>query len=120
MKNKSKSEDILLVPHLSNHIFRHNFTTRLNEKNINTKAMKFTLDDGSGKERIILSEIKNFYNAEELVGKTLLAITNLAPRQMMGLESCGMLLSAVCEYEGEELLNLIMLDSKIPAGAKIY
>ena len=84
------------------------------------KLLKFTLDDGSGKERIILSGIKNFYNAEELVGKTLLAITNLAPRQMMGLESCGMLLSAVCEYEGEELLNLIMLDSKIPAGAKIY
>ena len=230
MKNKSKSKDILLVPHLSNHIFRHTFTTRLNEQNINTKAMqsilghsdisttmdiyvevpknrllyifrqlskvegifptmkpigkeksenedfsketdnkpkiekidfskvkveplfedmvdfdtfsksdfrvvkvlnceevpkskkllKFTLDDGIGKERIILSGIKNFYNAEELVGKTLLAITNLAPRQMMGLESCGMLLSAVCEYEGEELLNLIMLDSKIPAGAKIY
>lgn len=120
MKNKSKSEDILLVPHLSNHIFRHTFTTRLNEQNINTKAMKFTLDDGSGKDRIILSGIKNFYNAEELVGKTLLAITNLPPRQMMGLESCGMLLSAVCEYEGEELLNLIMLDSKIPAGAKIY
>ena len=84
------------------------------------KLLKFTLDDGSGKERIILSGIKNFYNAEELVGKTLLAITNLSPRQMMGLESCGMLLSAVCEYEGEELLNLIMLDSKIPAGAKIY
>ena len=84
------------------------------------KLLKFTLDDGSGKERIILSGIKNFYNAKELVGKTLLAITNLAPRQMMGLESCGMLLSAVCEYEGEELLNLIMLDSKIPAGAKIY
>ena len=84
------------------------------------KLLKFTLDDGSGKERIILSGIKNFYNAEELVGKTLLAIKNLAPRQMMGLESCGMLLSAVCEYEGEELLNLIMLDSKIPAGAKIY
>ena len=84
------------------------------------KLLKFTLDVGSGKERIILSGIKNFYNAEELVGKTLLAITNLPPRQMMGLESCGMLLSAVCEYEGEELLNLIMLDSKIPAGAKIY
>ena len=84
------------------------------------KLLKFTLDVGSGKERIILSGIKNFYNAEELVGKTLLAITNLSPRQMMGLESCGMLLSAVCEYEGEELLNLIMLDSKIPAGAKIY
>ena len=84
------------------------------------KLLKFTLDDGSGKERIILSGIKNFYNAEELVGKTLLAITNLAPSQMMRLESCGMLLSPVCEYEGEKHLNLIMLDSKIPAGAKIY
>ena len=59
-------------------------------------------------------------NAEELVGKTLLAITNLPPREMMGVESCGMLLSAVCEYEGEELLNLIMLDENISAGAKIY
>ena len=64
------------------------------------KLLKFTLDDGSGKDRIILSGIKNFYNAEELVGRTLLAITNLPPRQMMGLESCGMLLSAICEYEG--------------------
>ena len=84
------------------------------------KLLKFTLDDGSGKDRTILSGIKNFYSAEELVGKTLLAITNLPPREMMGVESCGMLLSAVCEYEGEELLNLIMLDKNIPAGAKIY
>ncbi len=84
------------------------------------KLLKFTLDDGSGKDRIILSGIKNFYSAEELVGKTLLAITNLPPREMMGIESCGMLLSAVCDYDGEELLNLIMLDGNIPAGAKIY
>lgn len=84
------------------------------------KLLKFTLDDGSGEERIILSGIKNNYSAEELVGKTLLAITNLPPRKMMGEESCGMLLSAVCDYDGEELLNLIMLDSNIPAGAKIY
>ena len=84
------------------------------------KLLKFTLDDGSGKDRIILSGIKNFYSAEELVGKTLLAITNLPPREMMGIESCGMLLSAVCDYDGEELLNLIMLDENIPAGAKIY
>lgn len=84
------------------------------------KLLKFTLDDGSGKERVILSGIKNFYSAEELVGKTLLAITNLPPREMMGIESCGMLLSAVCDYDGEELLNLIMLDGNIPAGAKIY
>lgn len=84
------------------------------------KLLKFTLDDGSGKDRIILSGIKNFYSTEELVGKTLLAITNLPPREMMGIESCGMLLSAVCDYDGEELLNLIMLDGNIPAGAKIY
>ena len=84
------------------------------------KLLKFTLDDGSGNDRIILSGIKNFYNAEELVGKTLLAITNLPPRKMMGEQSEGMLLSAICEYEGKELLNLIMLDDKIPAGAKIY
>lgn len=84
------------------------------------KLLKFTLDDGSGKDRVILSGIKNFYSAEELVGKTLLAITNLPPREMMGIESCGMLLSAVCDYDGEELLNLIMLDGNIPAGAKLY
>lgn len=84
------------------------------------KLLKFTLNDGSGKDRIILSGIKNYYSAEDLVGKTLLAITNLPPRKMMGDESCGMLLSAICEYEGEEVLNLIMLDSNIPAGSKIY
>ena len=69
------------------------------------KLLKFTLDDGSGEDRIILSGIKNVYDAEELIGKTLVAITNLPPRKMMGVESCGMLLSAVCEYDGEELLN---------------
>ena len=84
------------------------------------KLLKFTLDDGSGNERIILSGIKNNYSTEELVGKTLLAITNLPPRKMMGEESCGMLLSAICEYDGEEKLNLIMLDENIPAGAKLY
>lgn len=84
------------------------------------KLLKFTLNDGSGKDRIILSGIKNYYNAEDLVGKTLLAITNLPPRKMMGEESCGMLLSAICEYGGEEVLNLIMLDENIPAGSKIY
>ncbi|WP_138160708.1 methionine--tRNA ligase subunit beta [Peptoniphilus catoniae] len=84
------------------------------------KLLKFTLDDGSGEDRIILSGIKNFYSAEELVGKTLVAITNLPPRKMMGIESCGMLLSAICEYNGEELLNLIMLDSNISAGSKLY
>lgn len=84
------------------------------------KLLRFTLDDGTEEERIILSGIKNFYSAEELVGKTLVAITNLPPRKMMGIESCGMLLSAVCDYDGEELLNLIMLDDKIPAGSKLY
>ncbi len=84
------------------------------------KLLKFTLDDGSGQDRTILSGIKNFYEAEELIGKTLVAITNLPPRKMMGEESCGMLLSAVCDYDGEELLNLVMLEDKIPAGSKLY
>ena len=145
--NKSKSIEILLVPHLSNHIFRHPFTTRLNEQNINTKAMqsilghsdfrvvkvknceevpkskkllKFTLDDGSEKERVILSGIKEYYSAESLIGKTLLAICNLPPRKMMGIDSEGMIISAICEYDGEEKLNLIMLDDNIPAGSKLY
>ena len=84
------------------------------------KLLKFTLDDGTGKDRIILSGIKANYNAGELIGKTLLAIVNLPERQMMGELSQGMLLSAICEYDGEELLNLIMLDPSIPAGAKLY
>lgn len=84
------------------------------------KLLKFTLDDGTGKDRIILSGIKANYNADELIGKTLLAIVNLPERQMMGELSQGMLLSAICEYDGEELLNLIMLDPSIPAGAKLY
>ena len=84
------------------------------------KLLKFTLNDGSGQERVILSGIKMHYSPEELVGKTLVAITNLPPRKMMGVESCGMLISAVCDYDGEELLNLLMVDDKIPAGAKLY
>ena len=84
------------------------------------KLLKFTLDDGSSEDRIILSGIKDYYSAGELVGKKLLAITNLPPRKMMGEESQGMLLSAVCEEGGEELLNLIILDENIPAGAKLY
>ena len=84
------------------------------------KLLKFTLDDGSGKPRTILSGIKDNYSADELVGKTLLAITNLPPRKMMGENSEGMILSAISDYEGKELLNLIMLDDNIPAGAKIY
>ncbi|WP_054251856.1 tRNA-binding protein [Neofamilia massiliensis] len=84
------------------------------------KLLKFTLDDGSGTDRIILSGIKSYYSAEELIGKTLLAIVNLPPRKMMGIDSCGMLLSAINEREGEEELNLLVLADKIPAGAKIY
>ena len=84
------------------------------------KLLKFTLDDGTGAERTILSGIHAYYEPEELVGKTLLAITNLPPRPMMGMESCGMLISAVHHEEGEEKLNLLMLDGSIPAGAKMY
>ena len=84
------------------------------------KLLQFTLDDGTGKERTILSGIHAYYEPEELVGKTLLAITNLPPRPMMGIESCGMLISAVHTEEGEEKLHLLMLDPHIPAGAKMY
>lgn len=84
------------------------------------KLLQFTLDDGSGSDRTILSGIHEFYEPEELIGKTLVAITNLPPRAMMGVDSCGMLLSAIHEVEGEERLNLLMIDDKIPAGAKLY
>lgn len=84
------------------------------------KLLNFTLDDGTGTDRIILSGIHAYYEPEDLVGKTLLAITNLPPRKMMGIPSCGMLISAVHEEEGEERLNLIQLDASIPAGAKMY
>ena len=84
------------------------------------KLLQFTLDDGTGTDRTILSGIHTFYEPEELVGKTLIAITNLPPRAMMGIESCGMLLSAIHEEEGEEKLHLLMVDNHIPAGAKLY
>ncbi|MCQ2453412.1 MAG: lysine--tRNA ligase [Clostridia bacterium] len=84
------------------------------------KLLQFTLDDGTGTDRTILSGIHAFYEPEELVGKTLLAITNLPPRPMMGIESCGMLISAIHTEEGEEKLHLLMLDNHIPAGAKMY
>lgn len=84
------------------------------------KLLQFTLDDGTGTDRTILSGVHAFYEPEELVGKTLLAITNLPPRAMMGIESCGMLLSAIHEVNGEERLNLVMLSDAIPAGAKLY
>ena len=84
------------------------------------KLLQFTLDDGTGTDRTILSGIHKFYEPEELMGKTLIAITNLPPRAMMGIDSCGMLLSAIHEVEGEECLNLLMVDDRIPAGAKLY
>ena len=84
------------------------------------KLLQFTLDDGTGTDRTILSGIHAYYEPEELVGKTLIAITNLPPRAMMGIDSCGMLLSAVHEEEGEEKLHLLMVDNHIPAGAKLY
>ena len=84
------------------------------------KLLQFTLDDGTGTDRTILSGIHSFYEPEELVGKTLIAIINLPPRAMMGIDSCGMLLSAIHEEEGEEKLHLLMVDDHIPAGAKLY
>ena len=84
------------------------------------KLLKFVLDDGTGTDRVILSGIHAYYEPEELVGKTLIAITNLPPRAMMGIDSCGMLLSAVNERNGEEELHLLMVDTHIPAGAQLY
>lgn len=84
------------------------------------KLLKFVLDDGTGTDRVILSGIHAFYEPEELVGKTLVAIVNLPPRKMMGIDSCGMLLSAIHEEEGAEKLNLIMVDNRIPAGARLH
>ena len=84
------------------------------------KLLQFTLDDGTGTDRTILSGIHEYYEPEELVGKTCVAIVNLPPRKMMGIDSCGMLISAVYEYDGKEGLNLLMLDDQIPAGAKLY
>ena len=84
------------------------------------KLLKFVLDDGSGEDRVILSGIHDYYEPEELIGKTLLAITNLPPRQMMGIDSCGMIISATHLVEGREGLNVLILDDKIPAGAKLY
>ena len=84
------------------------------------KLLKFTLDDGTGTDRVILSGIHEYYEPEELVGKTCIAITNLPPRAMMGIDSCGMLISAVHSEEGKEKLHLLMVDDHIPAGAKLY
>ena len=84
------------------------------------KLLKFVLNDGSGEDRIILSGIHSYYEPEEFVGKTAFAITNLPPRKMMGEESNGMLCSMIYEYEGEEMLDFIILEDQIPAGAKLY
>lgn len=84
------------------------------------KLLQFVLEDGTGEDRVILSGIHAYYEPDELVGKTLIAITNLPPRKMMGIESCGMLISAVHHEEGEEKLHLLMVDDHIPAGAKLY
>ncbi len=84
------------------------------------KLLQFTLDDGTGADRTILSGIHEYYEPEELVGKTCIAIVNLPPRKMMGIDSCGMLISAVHEENGKEGLHLLMVDDRIPAGAKLY
>lgn len=84
------------------------------------KLLQFTLDDGTGTDRTILSGIHEYYEPEELIGKTAIAIVNLPPRKMMGIDSCGMLISAVHEEDGKEGLNLLMVDERIPAGAKLY
>ena len=84
------------------------------------KLLQFTLDDGTGSDRTILSGIHEYYEPEELLGKTCIAIVNLPPRKMMGIDSCGMLISAVYENDGCEGLNLLMVDDQIPAGAKLY
>lgn len=84
------------------------------------KLLKFVLDDGTGVDRVILSGIHEYYEPEELIGKTCIAITNLPPRPMMGIDSCGMLISAVHEEDGHEGLHLLMVDDHIPAGAKLY
>ena len=84
------------------------------------KLLQFTLDDGSGQDRTILSGIHDYYEPEDLVGKNVVAIVNIPPRKMMGVESCGMLLSAIHEVDGQERLNLLMVDDAIPAGSKLY
>ena len=84
------------------------------------KLLQFTLDDGTGTDRTILSGIHAFYEPEDLIGKTVIAILNLPPRSMMGIDSCGMLLSAIHEENGEERLNLMIVSDNIPAGAKLY
>ena len=120
VKVESLFEDMVDFDTFSKSDFRVVKVKNCEEVPKSKKLLKFTLDDGSEKERVILSGIKEYYSAESLIGKTLLAICNLPPRKMMGIDSEGMIISAICEYEGEEKLNLIMLDDNIPAGSKLY
>ncbi|GEQ62165.1 lysyl-tRNA synthetase [Vagococcus lutrae] len=120
VKVESLFEDMIDFEAFSKADFRAVKVLNCEEVPKSKKLLKFTLDDGSDKDRIILSGIKENYSAEELVGKTLLAICNLPPRKMMGIDSEGMIISAIHEEEGKEKLNLIMLNPRIPAGAKMY
>ena len=120
VKVESLFEDMVDFDTFSKSDFRVVKVKNCEEVPKSKKLLKFTLDDGSEKERVILSGIKEYYSAESLIGKTLLAICNLPPRKMMGIDSEGMIISAICEYDGEEKLNLIMLDDNIPAGSKLY
>ncbi len=120
VKVESLFEDMIDFETFSKSDFRAVKVLDCEEVPKSKKLLKFTLDDGSGKDRVILSGIKENYSAEELVGKTLLAICNLPPRKMMGIDSEGMIISAIHEEEGKEKLNLIMLSSRIPAGAKMH
>ncbi len=113
--------DVLLFPTMKSQGAAKNEANNAAQSGAAAPAvLQFTLDDGTGTDRTILSGIHAYYEPEELVGKTLIAITNLPPRAMMGIESCGMLLSAIHEEEGEEKLHLLMVDNHIPAGAKLY
>lgn len=120
VKVESLFEDMVDFDTFSKSDFRVVKVKNCEEVPKSKKLLKFTLDDGSEKERVILSGIKEYYSAESLIGKTLLAICNLPPRKMMGIDSEGMIISAICEYDEEEKLNLIMLDDNIPAGSKLY
>lgn len=120
VKVESLFEDMIDFETFSKSDFRAVKVLDCEEVPKSKKLLKFTLDDGSGKDRVILSGIKENYSAEELVGKTLLAICNLPPRKMMGIDSEGMIISAIHEEEGEEKLNVIMLSPRIPAGAKMH
>ncbi len=120
VKVESLFEDVVDFDTFSKSDFRVVKVLNCEEVPKSKKLLKFTLDDGSGRDRIILSGIKEYYDAEDLIGKTLVAITNLPERKIMGIPSQGMVISAVYEYDGKEGLNLLILDDDIPAGAKLY